>query len=95
VWFRCRLNPTAGINCGTWGDCVIGQTSANEYYVGYVGDGSGNCIETDWQDASSTWDVTADYLIDTTEKVDTCSETPIPTISSVDVTPDTAYTTQH
>jgi len=63
-------NPTTGVNCGTWSDCTDGACVADEYWVGYVGDGSEICVETDWQDASSTYDVPDNYIISaTTNKI--------------------------
>ena len=55
-------NPTVGVNCGVWSDCVVGETSVNEYYVGYVGDGTATCNDTDWQATGSTWNVSATVL---------------------------------
>lgn len=65
-------NATAGVNCGTWSDCVSDAVSANEYYVGYVGDGTSICVDTDWQDASSVWNIKSGYVIGSTGHVDTC-----------------------
>jgi len=70
-------NPTSGVNCGTWGDCVDGNTSADEYYIGYLGDGTATCSDTDWQASSTYWNCTAGYTIDTTEHADDCSESDI------------------
>jgi len=67
-------NPDITTNCGIWGDCVQYSDSANEYYVGYVGDGTDTCTDTDWQSSGTTWDATSGYLISVTEKADDCQE---------------------
>jgi hypothetical protein len=69
------VDPTAGVNCGTWSDCVADACSADEYYVGYLGDGTETCDATGWVSAGTTYDVADNYIIDTTEAVDTCSVT--------------------
>ncbi|MCK4522139.1 MAG: discoidin domain-containing protein, partial [Nanoarchaeota archaeon] len=77
------VNPSAEINCGIWSDCITGNVSADEYYVGYVGNGTSTCVDTDWQSAGTLWNTTTGYTIDTTEHADTCSESDItpPTIT--------------
>jgi len=72
-------DPTAGLNCDTWRDCVDEAQSADEYYVGYVGDGTATCDDTDWQATGSTWDVPFKSWINVTEHAATCSYELIPT----------------
>ncbi len=67
--------PNATRQCGTWGDCVDGNTSADEYWVGYAGDGSEDCVDDNWQASSTYWNATAGYEINVTEHADDCQET--------------------
>jgi hypothetical protein len=68
-------NPTSEVNCGIWSNCVQYAASADQYYIGYAGDGTSTCVDIDWQSTGSFWNVSLEgYLIDTTEKVENCSE---------------------
>jgi hypothetical protein len=67
-------NPTSGVNCGIWKNCIYENTFANEYYVGYIGDGTDTCIDTDWQPTGTIWNASVDYYVKTTEHAETCQE---------------------
>ena len=49
------INPYADVNCDIWIDCIKDEVSANNYYVGYNGDGTNNCIGTDWILIGENW----------------------------------------
>jgi hypothetical protein len=67
--------PTIDVNCGTWSDCIEGNISAEEYYVGYTNDGTGMCSDANWQLTGSFWNVSSPgYNIAVTEHADTCQE---------------------
>lgn len=71
-------DPTAENNCGIWSNCVQHDVSAAEYYVGYAGNGTSDCVDTDWQSAGTYQTSTQYYWFTTTEHVDTCSEEAVP-----------------
>lgn len=64
------VDPTIDYYCGIWSDCVKGETSAPEYFVGYC---SGTCCDNDWQNANITWNAPTGYKINTTEQTANCS----------------------
>jgi surface protein len=66
--------PDASNKCGTWSDCLLHNTTAPEYYVGYVGDGTGTCVATNWVSAGTYQDASPNYWWSMTGQVDTCSE---------------------
>jgi surface protein len=72
------VDPTISINCGNWSDCITGNMSADEYYVGYAGDGTALCVDVDWQPAGTLWNATIGYQINDTEHTDICQEELIP-----------------
>ena len=59
--------------CAIWADCVTGLTSAERYYVGYIGDGTAVCDVTDWQTSGTYWTARTGYTIDVTEYTFQCS----------------------
>ena len=83
-----NVNPTATVNCGVYSDCIAGNVSADEYYVGYdahfCGLSSCLCNVTDWQPAFSLWNATPGNQISVTEQVDTCQEEPIVPLECID-----------
>jgi hypothetical protein len=77
-------DPTADVHCGIWSDCIINETSADEYYVGYLDDLSGNCANDWWQSSGTTQEATEGYWWDATEQVDNCTEALIPCVNDTD-----------
>lgn len=69
------VNPTSEINCGNWSDCVLDNCFANEYYVGYIGNGTDICIDTDWQSTETTYNVPDNYIVSATNKQNECDLT--------------------
>ena len=67
-------NPTTSINCDIWSDCIYHSITANEYYIGYLGDGTSTCNDTDWQTTGTTWNTSLGYRINETGHFDTCPE---------------------
>ncbi len=59
--------------CAVWHDCVLNNCSAAEYLVGF--DGSGSCVDTDWQSNGTMWNVPDNYIISTTNHADACTTT--------------------
>lgn len=60
------VNPTAAVKCGTWRACVANACSSAEYYVGFKGDGTTDCVDTDWQASGVVYNATADYIYNAT-----------------------------
>jgi len=60
-------NPTSGVNCDTWNECLYQQLTADQYYVGYQGDGTSNCTELDWVSTGTQWTAPLGYRISLTE----------------------------
>jgi hypothetical protein len=66
-------NPTSGVYCSIWSDCVQYEISANEYYVGYLGDGTENCSSSDWQSAGTVQLASFGTRFANNEQIDSCS----------------------
>jgi hypothetical protein len=66
------VNPNADMNCGVWNNCVEGQTSAAQYWVGYSN--SGSCDATGWMVTGGLWNAAPHFMISATEKAPTCKE---------------------
>jgi surface protein len=67
--------PDITTHCGIWSDCLLHNTMAPEYYVGFVGDGTATCVATDWQSAGTFQSASLGYWWSATGQMDTCSET--------------------
>ena len=65
-------NPNSTHNCAVWDNCIIGNQTAEMYYVGY--NSTGSCVDTDWNITGAVHDYTP-YTINTNENVttSTCS----------------------
>lgn len=59
------------LNCGTWGQCVQGATTADNYYVGYAGAGT-DCSATNWVSAGTVQTAPTDYRWSATVNTATC-----------------------
>ena len=70
-----ETNPDNTTNCDTWSDCVTGNTTAPEYYTGYLGDGTSTCIDTNWQTAGTFQTATEGYEWNITMAISECTET--------------------
>ena len=68
-------NPTSSVYCSIWKDCIAGLTSAEEYYVGYAGNGTSTCVDTDWVNKGTIWETPEDYEILITEHAENCTIT--------------------
>ena len=71
-------NYNQGWYADIWKDCVIGATSAEEYYVGYVGDGTPTRTDINWLDTGTNWTAPRGYRINRTEHTENCSLQKIP-----------------
>ena len=65
--------PTADVNCAEWYDCVVDACSADEYYVGYAGDGTSTCDNSNWTVTGGSYLVADGYIITATTESLTCS----------------------
>lgn len=75
------VNPTSGVNCAVWYDCVTNYTTANEYLTGYIGDGTSSCTATDWQYTGNNYTTPSGYGINETSQGLNCSITLLPECS--------------
>ena len=73
-----QVPPDEINNCGIWSDCVSGETTAQEYYVGYMDTGGGICSSEGWVAAGTNWNAPTGYKIGVTEHADNCSVQRIP-----------------
>ena len=65
--------PNINVSCHTWKNCITNRTNASEYFVGYQGDGTSNCNDTNWQATGNTWDVILGYRINETTHSQNCT----------------------
>jgi surface protein len=76
--YNCEWYPSAQNYCGIWSDCVAGQTTAPEYYVGYemiMAQWTGNCTSNRdiWQPTGTNWTAPSGHVINQTERAENCS----------------------
>lgn len=71
-------DPNATTYCGIWSDCVENATTALEYYIGYLGDGTATCSDTDWKATGTQWNATLYFVINATIHADECTEVCVP-----------------
>ena len=69
-----NVDPNATVRCGIWSECVIGSCAPNEYNVGYAGDGTNTCVDTDWKVMGYSW-TSSGYRIQVTEHAGACNVT--------------------
>jgi hypothetical protein len=72
--------PNPLINCDVWSDCIAGNNSANQYYVGYSY-GTLNCDDNNWQSAGTTINYTK--TIWETEHTNICTLEPLSDYNSM------------
>jgi len=68
-------NPTSVVNCGLWADCVVNETVADQYYVGFAGDGTNTCTSTGWVASGTTLSASSGYFFNTDVDGATCTQT--------------------